>query len=98
MQVDERSEPGDIETLDLRVADCHPHNVDEYIRIGVLEADATGPNGTVSFVLVQFNNQHECKFCQSHINVLEIDAIISGLKKAKQRMEEYNSKKVEVNA
>lgn len=86
-------EPGDIETLNLATLDCHSWNDIEYVRIGVLEEDARGPNGTVSFQLVQFDRDHiaGAKSLQANLTLAEIDIVIEGLQEAKRRMEAINA-------
>lgn len=81
------SEPGDIETLNMCTAHIHTWNSVEYVRIAVLPKDASGPNGTISFVLVQFHKDGKCKHAQANLNKQEIDVVIEGLQDAKERME-----------
>jgi len=81
------AEPDDLETLNMCTAHIHPWNSVEYVRIGVLPKDASGPNGTISFVLVQFNKDGSCKDAQAMLNKQEIGVVIKGLQDAKERME-----------
>lgn len=81
------TEPNDLETLNMYTAYIHPRNSVEYVRIAVLPKDASGPNGTISFVLVQFNKGGKCKVAQANLNKQEIDVVIKGLQDAKERME-----------
>jgi len=80
------SEPGDLESLNMATAHIHSWNREEYVRIGIIPEDADGPNGTVSFQLVQFNKQSRCKSLQANLSRQEIDVVIKGLQEAKERM------------
>ena len=86
------AEPDDAETLNMRTAFEHDWNDIEYVRIGVLEKDATGTDGTVSFQLVQFGNDYKCKSLQANLSKKEIDVVIEGLMEAKKRMDKYNDR------
>ena len=81
------AEPNDLETLNMCTAHIHTWNSVEYVRIAVLPEDASGPNGTISFVLVQFHKNGECKDAQAMLTKQEIDVVIKGLQDAKERME-----------
>ena len=83
------AEPETIETLDLETVSVHDWNRIEYVRLGVLPEDAAGPNGTVSFQLVQFGKEYRdrVKSLQANLTYDEIDIVIDGLQKAKKRME-----------
>ncbi|KKM88336.1 hypothetical protein LCGC14_1259800 [marine sediment metagenome] len=82
------AEPESIETLDLETINVHDWNRIEYVRLGVLPEDAAGPNGTVSFQLVQFPKiKHGVKSLQANLTYDEIDIVIDGLQKAKERMD-----------
>lgn len=81
------AEPTDIETLNLATIHVHKWNDIEYVRIGCLAQDMTGPDGTVSFSLVQFNQKQIVKALQANLTYAEIDVVIDGLKEAKIKME-----------
>lgn len=52
--------------------------------------DASGPNGTVSFQLVQFLGESGgAKSLQANLSAAEIDIVIDGLQKAKERMKAF---------
>lgn len=80
------TEPGGIELLDLETAYRHDWNSKEYIRIAVDPEDAVGENGTISFILVQFNTSYECISPQASLNLQEIDIVINALLEAKARV------------
>lgn len=86
------AEPDDIETLNLATKYIHGYNATEYVRIGVLEENASGSDGTVSFVLVQFDMKMRCKTLQANLSLGEIDIVIGGLQEAKKRMLELAGK------
>lgn len=75
-----------IETLDLALSHLHYWNGQEYLRIGVLEEDAGGPDGTISFCIVQFDKTGKLNDAQAMLTESEIDQVIAGLQEAKQRM------------
>ena len=81
------AEPDDMETLNMYTAHIHPWNSVEYVRIAVLPKDASGLNGTISLVLVQFHKDGKCKHAQAMLDKQEIDVVIKGLQDAKERME-----------
>ena len=85
------AEPDDMETLNMCTAFTHDWNTIEYVRVGVLEQDATGDDGTISFQLVQFNKDSKCKVLQTNLSVAEIDVVIEGLDEAKKRMAALNN-------
>jgi hypothetical protein len=60
----------------------------EYVRIGVVREDAKGEDGTISFCLVQFGNDGECRNLQACLSAEEIEMVVSGLQEAKKRLEE----------
>ena len=80
------AEPDDMETLNMCTAFVHDWNTIEYVRVGVLEKDAAGDDGTISFQLVQFSKESKCKVLQANLSMAEIDVVIDGLNKAKTRM------------
>jgi hypothetical protein len=80
-------EPADCETLNLEPAFRHNHNRQEYVRIGILPKDAAGENGTISFELVQFGTDYQCKMLQACLTGAEIDLVIAGLQAVKERMQ-----------
>lgn len=88
------AEPSDIETLNLATIDVHSWNSIEYVRIGVLQKDASGPNGTVSFTLVQFDSKHLAKALQANLTYAEIDIVIDALEEAKKRMEKFREAEI----
>lgn len=82
------AEPSDIETLNLATIRVHDWNDIEYVRIGCLAQDMSGPDGTVSFQLVQFSKKkYTVKSLQANLTYDEIDVVIAGLEEAKKRME-----------
>ena len=90
------AEPDDIETLNLATISIHSWNDTEYVRIGVIPEDAAGPDGTISFQLVQFHNNagnlrergmSTAKSLQANLTKPEIDIVIDGLQKAKERFD-----------
>ena len=84
------AEPESIETLDLETINVHDWNRIEYVRLGVIPEDAAGPNGTVSFQLVQFRKRKNPRCAlsmQANLTYDEIDIVIDGLQKAKERMD-----------
>lgn len=84
------AEPSDIETLNLATINVHEWNEIEYVRIGCLAQDMTGPDGTVSFQLVQFRAEDmHCKALQANLTYAEIDIVIDALGEAKKRMEKF---------
>ena len=80
------AEPDDIETLNMATAYIHRWNDIEYVRIGVLSGDASGQDGTISFQLVQFNKDQQCKALQANLDFSEIGVVIEGLEEARTRM------------
>lgn len=86
-------EQSGIETLDLALSQIHPWMDREYVRIGVLEEDAGGPDGTISLVIAQFykpGGEYKMLECvQAMFTESEIDQVIAGLQEAKQRMAIY---------
>lgn len=83
------SEPSDIETLNLATIHKHVWNDMEYVRIGCLAQDMTGPDGTVSLQLVQYGRKYTVKALQANLTYAEIDVVIDGLEEAKKRMEKF---------
>lgn len=83
------AEPSDIETLNLATINVHEWNEIEYVRIGCLAQDMTGPDGTVSFQLVQFGPKYIVKALQANLTYAEIDLVIAGLEEAKKKMEKF---------
>jgi hypothetical protein len=65
----------------------------EYVRIGVLEEDAGGPDGTVSLVIAQFYKPGAeykmLEVVQANLTESEIDQVIAGLQEAKRQMATY---------
>ena len=84
-------ETSDIEVLDLQTALIHDWNSVEYVRIGVLEEDASGEDGSISFCLVQFDADWHCEVLQAILLEGEIDIVIEGLKEAKRRLLGYKA-------
>ena len=84
------AEPDDMETLNLATLNIHSWNEIEYVRIGVIPQDAAGPDGTVSFQLVQFGENFKggCKALQANLTRVKIDIVIDGLIKARERMDD----------
>lgn len=82
------AEPGDIESLNLATIHIHSWNEIEYVRIGIIPKDAAGPDGTVSFQLVQFPEGYkgDTKSLQANLTRAEIDIVIEGLQEARKRM------------
>jgi len=78
-----------IETLDLETAFRHDWNQLEYVRIAVVPEDARGEQGTISFTLVHFGHNWHCKTLQACLTAEEIDMVIEGLQKAKERLVQY---------
>jgi len=79
-----------IETLNLKTMWLHDWNEKEYIRIAIIEEDAKGVDGTISFVLVHFANHGKCSALQACLTKEEIDLTIEGLKSAKDKLELIN--------
>ncbi len=82
------AEPDDIESLNLATVHVHLWNKIEYVRIGIIPDDAAGPDGTVSFQLVQFPEGYKegCTALQANLTRAEIDIVIEGLQEARKRM------------
>ena len=80
-------EPASNETLNLEPGYRHGWNNKEYVRIGVISKDARGPNGTISFQLVQYNTDWKCEILQACLTASDIDLVIQGLQDAKTRMQ-----------
>lgn len=82
------AEPGDVESLDLATIHVHSWNEIEYVRIGIIPEDAAGPDGTISFAMVQFPEGYKggCKSLQANLTRAEIDIVIEGLQEARKRM------------
>jgi hypothetical protein len=77
----------DIEVLDLRPKRIHPWNEIESIQIGVIEEDACFESGTISVVFVHFpKGLKSITTTQMCLNDKEVDDLIDGLLKARERM------------
>lgn len=82
-----------IEILDLELSHIHSWMRREHIRIGVLEEDAGGPDGTISLVIAQFykpgGEYKMLEVLQANLTESEIDQVIVGLQEAKRQMAIY---------
>lgn len=90
-ETNDRTEPGNVETLDLEPSFCHEHNAKEYVRIAVLPEDAIGENGTLSFYIVHFDENWKCSGSQACLKLQEIDLVVNALLEAKRRMLALNA-------
>ncbi len=80
------------ETLNLRLDYTHEHNIREKLMIGVVPEDARGEDGTISLVVMHWPRYGPMQTLQFCLNEKEIDLVIKGLSRARQRLRRYRLK------
>ena len=69
----------------------HDWNEKENLRIGVVPEEAVSENGTISFIITHFDKGGNRKSLQACLSEDEIDMVVQGLQKAKERLMKFKS-------
>ena len=84
-------EIAECETLYTELSFRLPNEHKRMISIGILEHDAIGDEGTISFQIITFYPDRVCDVATADLTEKEIKKVIKGLKDARKRMMEYKN-------